>query len=58
MTLVVTSLVEVVVTLLVDVVPVGGGDATPGQSISPANTATASASVRIVAAHVRRKVFT
>jgi len=45
--------------LSVDVVPVGGGGGatTPGQSISPAGTVRASASVRIVAAHVRRKVF-
>ena len=46
-----------VVTSLVDVVPVGDGDIAPGQSISPASTERASASVRIVAAHVRRKVF-
>jgi hypothetical protein len=49
----------VVATLLVDVVVGGGGgsDATPGQSISPANAETTSASVKIVAAQVWRKVF-
>ena len=51
----------IVVVRLVVVVLVGGGggsgDTTPGQSISPATVATASTSIRIVAAHVWRKVF-
>lgn len=50
----------VVVTLVVVVLVVGGGgggDTTPGQSISPAAIETASTSVRIVVAHVCRKVF-
>ncbi len=50
----------IVVVMLVVVVLVGdggGGDTTPGQSISPATIETASTSVRIVAAHVWRKVF-
>ena len=52
----------IVVVMLVVVVLVGGGggggdDTNPGQSISPATIETASTNVRIVAAHVWRKVF-
>lgn len=50
----------IVVVMLVVVVLVGaggGGDTTPGQSISPATIETASTNIRIVAAHVWRKVF-
>ena len=50
----------IVVVMLVVVVLVGGGgggDTTPGQSISPATIETASTSIRIVVAHVWRKVF-
>jgi hypothetical protein len=50
----------IVVVMLVVVVLVGdggGGDTRPGQSISPATIETASTNIRIVAAHVWRKVF-
>ena len=36
----------------------GGGCTTPGASICPASTDIAIVRLRIVAAHVRRKVFT
>jgi hypothetical protein len=36
----------------------GGGDATPGESIVPANAEAASAIVRIDTAHIRRNFFT
>ena len=47
----------VVVILLVVVVVGGGGATTPGQSTSPARMGTVSASIKIVAAQVWRKVF-
>jgi hypothetical protein len=53
-------MIVVAILLVVDVVAGGGGggdDATPGQSISPANAETTSASIRTIAAQVRRKVF-
>ena len=49
-----------VVVMLADDVPPGGGgggDTTPGESICPPKAETAIASVRIVAPHVRRRVF-
>lgn len=47
-----------VVMVLVDEVVLGGGGATmPGESICPANVETASAKLRIVNAHVWRRVF-
>ena len=49
------SVSTTVVVRLVDDVPLGGF--APGESICPARAATAIASVRIVAAHVCRKVF-
>jgi len=50
--------ITVVVMLLVDDVPLGGGvDTMPGESICPAKAETASAMLRIVATHVWRKVF-
>jgi len=44
-----------VVVMLVDDVPLAGF--APGESICPARAETAIASVRIVAAHVLRRVF-
>jgi hypothetical protein len=35
----------------------GGGGTNPGESICPANAETASAKLRIIAAHVRRRLF-
>jgi len=50
--------VAVVVSVCICVgVGVGVGATTPGQSISPASTDTVSANVRMIAAHVWRKVF-
>ena len=48
--------ISVVVILVVDVVG-GGGATTPGESICPAKAETVIAKLRIVAAHVRRRVF-
>ena len=45
--------------MLVEVVevPLGGGVATPGESIIPANAETESAAVRITTAQVRRSLL-
>ena len=42
----------------VEVVGVGGGDTTPGESIVPAKAETARTTVTIAIAHVRRNLFT
>lgn len=46
------------IVVVIDGVGLVGGDATPGASICPASTDIAKVRLRIVAAQVRRKVFT
>ena len=49
----------VVISVVIGASLVGGGGATtPGQSICPANTVTANARLRMVAAYICRRVFT